>query len=337
MSAIVQATAQATVSDAEAGTPPPPCRICGSTRAAGRHTALEMMNGTREPFAYFQCADCGCLQIESIPHDLARHYEGGYYSYTPPRRAANPLKRWAVHARHRWALHGRDPLGWLMYRRAAAYAVRSLRPLRLRPDTRVLDVGCGAGGLIFELAELGCRGVLGIDPFIDADRAYDNGARVLRLGLDDAPGRWDVVMFHHSFEHLPDPAAALRRTAALLDDGGHCLLRVPTVSSHAWRHYGVHWVQLDAPRHLCLFARESIEHLAAAAGFDLAFDSDAFQFWGSEQYRRGIALRDARSYAVNPAAGLFSAQEMADWARRAVELNRQGQGDQASFLLRKRP
>ena len=319
---------------------PPPCRICGSTRVAGRHTALEMMNGTREPFAYFQCADCGCLQIDRIPADLARHYAGGYYSYTPPQRPANPLKRWAVHARHRWALHGRDPLGWLMYRRAAAYAVRSLRPLQLRPDTRVLDVGCGAGLLIFELAELGYRGVLGIDPYIDTDRSYDNGARVLKLGLDKAPGRWDVVMFHHAFEHVPDPVATLRRTHALLDAGGHCLLRVPTVSSYAWQHYGVDWVQLDAPRHLYLFARESIDHLAAATGFDVvdvAFDSDAFQFWGSEQYRRGIALRDERSHAVNPAGGLFGAAELADWSRRAVELNRQGQGDQAAFLLRKRP
>lgn len=318
----------------------PPCRICGSTRMAGSHTALEMMNGTREPFAYFQCGDCGCLQIAEVPVDLARHYAGGYYSYTPPQRPANPLKRWAVNARHRWALHGRDPIGWLMYRRAAAYAMRSLRPLQLRPDTRVLDVGCGAGLLIFELAELGYRGVLGIDPFIDGERRYGNGARVLKLGLDEAPGRWDVVMFHHSFEHVPDPLATLRRTHALLDAGGHCPLRVPTVSSYAWQHYGVDWVQLDAPRHLYLFARESIAHLAAATGFDVvdvACDSDAFQFWGSEQYRRGIPLRDARSHAVHPAGGLFSPAELADWARRAAELNRQGQGDQAAFLLRKRP
>ncbi|MDO9073340.1 MAG: class I SAM-dependent methyltransferase [Rubrivivax sp.] len=326
---------------ADAGlTPPPPCRVCGSIRVAGRHTALEMMNGTREPFAYFQCADCGCLQIERIPADLARHYAGGYYSYTPPQRPANPLRRWAVHARHRWALHGRDPFGWLMYRRAAAYAMRSLRPLELRPDTRLLDVGCGAGLLIFELAELGYRSVLGIDPFIEADRAYDNGARVLKRGLDEASGCWDAVMFHHSFEHVPDPLATLRRTHALLATGGRCLLRVPTVSSYAWQHYGVDWVQLDAPRHLYLFSRESITHLAAATGFDVidvAFDSDAFQFWGSEQYRRGIALRDERSHAVNPAAGLFSAAQLADWARRAEELNQAGQGDQAAFVLRKRP
>jgi len=40
---------------------------------------------------------------------------------------------------------------------------------------------------------------------------------------------------------------------------------------------------------------------------------------------------------VNPAGGLFSRRELADWSRRADELNRQGQGDQAAFLLRRRP
>ena len=322
-----------------ASPPPPACRICGSDGVAGRHTALEMMLGSREPFAYFQCNNCGCLQIDEIPADLARHYAGGYYSYTPLQRPANRLKRWAVQARHRWALHGQDPLGWLMYRRAAHHAMRSLRPLRLRPETRVLDVGCGAGLLIFELAELGYRQVLGIDPFIDAERRYDNGARVLKMGLDDVTGGWDVVMFHHSFEHLPDPAAALRRTHALLVAGGHCLLRVPTVSSWAWQHYGVDWVQLDAPRHLYLFARESITQLAAATGFDVvdvADDSDAFQFWGSEQYRCGVALSSETSHGVNPARSAFSATEIAGFAQRAVELNQQGRGDQAAFVLRKR-
>lgn len=314
------------------------CRICGSTRVAGRHLVREMMVGTRETFGYTQCADCLCLQIDEVPQDLARHYADGYYSYSPVEARRNPLKRWAAAARHRYALHGRDPLGWLMYRRAAAYAMRSLRPLRLRSATRVLDVGCGAGLLIHELAELGYSAVLGIDPFIDQELSYSNGARVLRQGIEDVQGTWEVVMFHHSFEHVPDPVATLRRAHALLQPGGFCLLRVPTVSSHAWQHYGVDWVQLDAPRHLHLLHQQSVASLAASTGFewiDASWDSDAFQFWGSEQYRRDVPLRSERSYAVNPAAGLFSASEIADFARRARVLNAQGQGDQAAFYLRK--
>ncbi len=314
------------------------CRICGSARVAGRHVVREMMYGTRETFGYTQCADCLCLQIDEVPQDLARHYAHGYYSYAPAQARRNPLKRWAAEARHRYALHGKDPLGWLMYRRAAAHAMRSLRPFGLRLGTRVLDVGCGAGLLIHELAELGHRAVLGIDPFIAQDLSYDNGARVLKQGVEDVQGSWDVVMFHHSFEHVPDPVATLRRAHSLLEPGGHCLLRVPTVTSHAWQHYGVDWVQLDAPRHLYLLDRRSVASLAATTGFELVdamWDSDAFQFWGSEQYRRDVPLRSERSYAVNPAAGLFSAAEIAEFGRRAQALNVQGLGDQAAFYLRR--
>lgn len=314
------------------------CRVCGSASVAGRYRVPEMMFGTREEFDYFQCAACLCLQISKVPDDLPRHYAGGYYSYERAPEKISALRRWTASARHRYALHGRDLAGWLLYRRAPAVAMRSLRLCRLRPQTRVLDVGCGAGLLIHDLADLGYREVLGIDPYIDEDIVYDNGARVRKLSIDAAPGQWDVIMFHHSFEHVPDPLWTLREVGKRLEEGGHCILRVPTVSSWAWQHYGIDWVQLDAPRHLFLFARESIECLAAAAGFkvvDVTYDAYAFQFWGSEQYRRGIPLRAHNSYAVNPEASPFSKDEIDGFARRSDELNRQKKGDQAAFCLRK--
>lgn len=315
------------------------CRVCQGRSVLGRHSVREMMYGTREAFAYFQCADCLCLQIEQIPNDLARHYGQGYYSYRRAARPAHWLKRWAGHWRNRWAVFGGSALGAALYRRSPSIELRSLRPLALQPGTRVLDVGCGSGHLVFALGDLGLRQVTGIDPFVPQDIAFDNGVRVLRQGIEALQGAWDVVMFHHSFEHVPDPRATLAHAARLLVPGGQCLLRVPTVTSHAWRHYGVNWVQLDAPRHLHLFAHESIRRLAADCGFELeaiVHDSYALQFWGSEQYAAGVALNDERSHARHPQASPFTAAQIAEFERRSVELNRQQQGDQAAFYLRRR-
>lgn len=315
------------------------CRICSSAEVLGRHTTVEMMYGTRETFGYFQCARCLCLQIDSIPSDLARHYAGGYYSYRPAERRANLLKRWAGRLRDRHAVFGGGGIGKRLFERSPVVELRSLRPLQLRRDSRVLDVGCGAGFLVFALGELGLRHAEGIDPFLPEPLVYDNGVRVRQLDVVQVQGEWDVIMFHHSFEHLADPAATLARVAELLAPGGQCLLRVPTVTSYAWRHYGVDWVQLDAPRHLYLFAHESIRHLAQAQGFEveaIVHDSTAFQFWGSEQYRLGVPLHDPRSPARNPEGGLFSAQQMAEWGQRSLALNAEQQGDQACFYLRRK-
>ena len=115
------------------------------------------------------------------------------------------------------------------------------------------------------------------------------------------------------------------------------MLRIPVASSAAFATYGADWVQLDAPRHLYLYTAKSLEYLARAAGFALfkvVDDSSAFQFWASEQYRQDIALRDPRSYGVNPTRSMFTAQQIDAFTRHADELNASGQGDQAGFDLR---
>ena len=130
----------------------------------------------------------------------------------------------------------------------------------------------------------------------------------------------------------------LQQAYNILNPGGVVLLRVPTVSSFAWQHYGVHWVQLDAPRHLYLNSLQSIQVLAQKTGFTLeqtVYDSNAFQFWGSEQYEQNIPLQDPRSYAIAPQNASFDAQRIRDFATRANELNAAQQGDQAAFYLRK--
>jgi hypothetical protein len=150
--------------------------------------------------------------------------------------------------------------------------------------------------------------------------------------LSDVEGKWDLIMFHHSLEHIEDQRGTLARVGQLLGPDGWCLIRVPTVDSDAWDEYRDRWVQLDAPRHLTLHSMASMERLADSAGLRVeavVHDSTAFQFEGSELYRRGRPLSDlARS-------GVPRGQRRA-YATRAAALNRVGRGDQAAFFLRRR-
>ena len=116
------------------------------------------------------------------------------------------------------------------------------------------------------------------------------------------------------------------------------MIRVPTVTSWAWRSYGVDWVQLDAPRHLFLHSLQSMNTLAEQQGFKLenvVYDSFAFQQWGSEQYKKDIALHDENSYAVSPEKSPFSSADIREFEEHSKKLNESKSGDQAAFYLRK--
>lgn len=297
------------------------------------------MFGLGETFSYFQCSRCECLQLESPPLDPARYYPQSYYSVTqePVSAGGNLLRRLALGLRDRYALFDRGLTGRLLYRWFPTEGLRSLSGVKgLHADMRILDVGCGTGALLYRLRERGFKHLLGIDPWLPQDIHYPNGLTVRRQSLHEVEGTWDIVMFHHSFEHLADPEQALHQVGRLTRTGGTCLLRMPVVPCYAWEHYGVNWVQIDAPRHLFIFSPEGIRLVAERTGWKwerIAFDSSEFQFWGSEQYARGIALTAQNSYAVNPRASIFTSRQIRSFRALARRLNAAGRGDSAAFYL----
>lgn len=308
-----------------------PCRICG---AAGPHTlyrAREMMHGTREVFDYVECGDCGTVQIVDIPPAdvMARHYPKDYYSFNP--RSQNGLGRWLATQRDRHVLRLSSVGGGLIALTRPEPLLSILSAAGLSPSQRILDVGCGAGLLLDRLARAGFSTLMGADPFIEADLRTSAGVPVQKRYLHEVAGTFDVVMFNHSLEHVADPIKDLAQARARLAPGGMCLVRIPTPTSEAWESYRADWVQLDAPRHIVLPSRRGIALMAEAAGLRLERtidDSGAFQFSGSELYRRDIALRSPQAQeALAPA-------EIERFARRAADLNRQHRGDQALFILR---
>jgi SAM-dependent methyltransferase len=315
-----------------------PCRVCGNGDGNRAFTAREMMHGTRDVFEYAECARCGSLQIAEVPADLAPYYPGGYYAYQPSRAPRpGPVKRWL---KHRWAraqMGGATPLGRALVRRFGRLPLYDwLRDGGVRFGDRVLDVGCGMGHDLVEMSDAGFGHLLGVDPFIPETVSYPGGLRVLRAGVHELSGAFDFVMLNHSLEHVADPVAMLGHVRRLLRAGGTAMVRVPVAGSAAWHTYGPDWVQLDPPRHLFVPTVRGMEILAGAAGLRVrrvVFDSTAFQFWASEQYRRGIPLHAPQSYLVDPAASPFTSEQIRGYEEEARALNRRGRGDQACFYL----
>ena len=130
----------------------------------------------------------------------------------------------------------------------------------------------------------------------------------------------------------------LKKLSKLIKPGHKVLVRIPLASSYAWRNYGVNWFQIDAPRHLFLHTENSMKQLAEDANFtisDTVYDSNAEQFWASEQYQKGISLMSKHSYEVDPDASMFTAEQIQKYKEQAIELNKTGKGDMACFYLQK--
>ena len=323
-------------------TRPGRCPVCACASRNSVHQAREMMLGTARAFAYLECAACGALTLQEPPPSMAAYYPRDYYSFhraepaprVPRRAVAGAAMRTVL--LHERVARGLARLGRALPARFPAW-VSLLSGQGVTTESSVLDVGCGSGHRLRSLRRCGFRNLTGADPFAPPGTELGEGITFLRAPPEEVVGRYDVVMFHHSLEHAPDPLSALRAVRAHLSPDGVVVVRVPLADSFAWRRYRADWVQLDAPRHFLVPSLRAMHLLADKAGCAVTatvHDSDGFQFWGSEQYRRGIALTDPRSHLVDPAASIFSAETLREYERRARRLNAIGDGDQAAFLLR---
>jgi 2-polyprenyl-3-methyl-5-hydroxy-6-metoxy-1,4-benzoquinol methylase len=122
---------------------------------------------------------------------------------------------------------------------------------RVRPEERVLDVGCGIGAVAYDLAERSGAWVVGVDLSAEnietARNRYPHPRVEYRVedGLrDNREGRFDVVVLSNILEHLPERPAFLRRMQQAVQPS-RMLIRVP-LFERDWqvplkRELGVEW------------------------------------------------------------------------------------------------
>jgi SAM-dependent methyltransferase len=319
------------------------CRVCKDLSAHKKtYLVKEMFFGTGEAFLYFECPNCGTLQLTELPTDMSVYYPPDYYSYKKPKHdgTASSFKKFY---KKRWFLHAtgekRTLIGaFVARRRGVPKFAQWLTKLDADFENSILDIGCGSGSLISKMQQAGFENVRGIDPYLPSDVVYKGGLRIEKCRVAETTGTYDIIMLHHAFEHMPDPVETFKHLNRLLNRQGRLLIRIPVADCWAWHTYRTHWVQLDAPRHLFLHTRKSMRILGSYTSlhlYDVFHDSTAFQFWGSEQYRSGIPMFDDTSYQVNPQRSIFEPAEIKAFEQKAEALNRAGQGDQACFYYRK--
>jgi SAM-dependent methyltransferase len=315
------------------------CRICGNQNDNKSFFIKEMYFGSQDQFEYFECSNCGCLQIKEYPDNIAKYYPENYGAYKP--RNLKKPGRLIGFLRSQKLKHAinekRSLVGFLLNLLIKPGFEQKMTPGNIRSDSSILDIGSGAGSLLLNLRNKGFKNITGSDIFINDDIIYDDHLKIFKKSIYDLEGQFDFIMLNHAFEHMPNQKEVLQNLHRLIKPGHTVMIRIPVKTEYIWNRYGVNWGSLHAPNHYYLHTVESMKILAGQTGFDLfdtRFDSGIYQFYSSEQFIKGIPLYSENSYHLNHAKGGFSKKELKRFRKLTKELNRTKQGDAACFYLK---
>jgi 2-polyprenyl-3-methyl-5-hydroxy-6-metoxy-1,4-benzoquinol methylase len=228
------------------------CPICGGTTKSLFRTS-DQRHGTPGDFEIVQCRECG-LAVTLPQHSSfeAQDYPESYVT---------------------------ESLQWgyltLSYQLVAARVSGSFEYVNmlLLPDRtpgRLLDIGCGSGTYIRQMAERGwnCEG---LEPnHFAAKEAIKSGINVIESDLSSAQlprGSFDAITLIHTLEHIPSPEDVISTCSSLLVPEGVLLIAVPNFDSAGRRFFEGRWDPLEAPRHLYHFAEKSLRHILERNGF----------------------------------------------------------------------
>lgn len=267
-----------------------------------------------------ECRSCKAVWLDPHPvaEDIPKLYAGDYATHledpgsaisgaetSTPRGSQRRKLRNAIVVEAYGHSHSsqdgpRRPLARLLslvgpLREIAGRFVMFLKP---KQRGRLLDVGCGSGGLLYVMQNLGWE-VVGIDPDPGAiEAAARRGFEVSRATLEEAAfpdGSFDVITMSHVIEHVPDPEATLKESLRVLRPGGWLSIATPNAKSLGRRRFGRDWLGWSIPYHLLVFTPRTLRDAITRSGFlienlrTVACVAGVTHFW-SGRLRKGGPL-----------------------------------------------
>ncbi|MBI1880156.1 MAG: class I SAM-dependent methyltransferase [Chloroflexi bacterium] len=233
------------------------CPLCGAAETSDLLLLRDWGYGGPGVFPLVRCRHCGLryLQQRPTPAQMDRYYPSHYVGFRP----AIEDERFAL-------------MRWMRRRRIARHRHVVEQFSAVRPGS-ILDIGCSTGIFLAEMKAAGWQTV-GVEPNVAA-AAYARqrfglevqtgylSEIILPLAGFDAVTMWDVL------EHTFEPLDTLRQIHALLQPNGIVAMIVPNDHSLDRYLFGPTWVGYDTPRHLTVFAPETLRRMLAEAGFEV--------------------------------------------------------------------
>jgi 2-polyprenyl-3-methyl-5-hydroxy-6-metoxy-1,4-benzoquinol methylase len=147
----------------------------------------------------------------------------------------------------------------------------SLMALTKLKNGKLLDIGCGNGGFLSQMAELDWE-VYGVELDKEAISMAKKKEelRIFEGTLQDAQFKeetFDVITMNHVIEHLGDPLQTLEECFRILKKGGKLVVITPNLNSFGHLIFKRACRILEPPRHLYLFSAKSLLKSVEKGGF----------------------------------------------------------------------
>ncbi|HVA65947.1 MAG TPA: class I SAM-dependent methyltransferase [Elusimicrobiota bacterium] len=169
----------------------------------------------------------------------------------------------------------------------AHFSLNTIR--RFAKGGRLLEIGASTGCFL-NAARVDFE-VVGLEPSQWACRVARERFRLecyaegIQATTRFAPASFDVVALIDVIEHLPDPAAAVRKAAELLRPGGLLYVVTPDIESFSSKILGGYWWGLR-PAHIYYFSAKTLGRLLAQSGFEVVLNKSfgrifTWGYWAS--------------------------------------------------------
>ena len=233
------------------------CDLCGADDTELVFEEKDLLHRIDGTFYLVRCRQCGLMYLNPRPtiEEIARYYPGDYQPYT----TINEDDSVIVRLDHRYGASKR-------YRAVVARADVK--------EGRVLDIGCSTGEFLDAMRRRGHWEPYGVE----LNDEVANYART-HLGLNVFPGTlteahypdafFDVVTLWNVFEHLHQPRATLIEIARITRPEGLLVMSLPNPDCIEAKVFGPYWAGLDAPRHLYIYSRHTLEQVLTLTGFEM--------------------------------------------------------------------
>ncbi|MBI1747267.1 MAG: class I SAM-dependent methyltransferase [Acidobacteria bacterium] len=237
------------------------CPVCGNDSGKTILTVPDRLGHFSGQFPLIECAGCRLAYVNPRPD--GETLENAYSS-----AAAEIISQFNSKRVNKQPRFERD------YINARRFIDRVDRLRPIRPDTVILDVGCGNGAFLYYAQLAKPFRPLGVDigkPFVEyARRELGIEVHLGRLADCRFPdGSIDVLRLWHVLEHLEKPLELLAEFRRILKSDGLLVLQVPCYGSLLAKIFGRNWIFHFIPFHVYQFTPDSITSLLNKAGWEV--------------------------------------------------------------------